>query len=217
MITFMAVPFFDTGQFFVDTYLLLLPLLVGLLLRLLAPTRDRDAALLYKIVSRGLFVARLQQAVKPRTRKRRKKFKLKPVSSRQVANDATNSRVRTYLLPFAWTTFRLGCRVESMLRTLCLKRWRYLPCISKPHRSRAIRLALRADEGGHSSRIRFDSDSIPIGIDNHASRCLANERRLFEDLRPFRSGRVGGIEGGLQIEGQGTLVLDLTDDDGKPH
>jgi hypothetical protein len=54
-------------------------------------------------------------------------------------------------------------------------------------------------------------------VDNHASRCLANERRLFENLRPFRSGRIGGIEGGLEIKGQGTLVLDVNDDNGKPH
>ncbi len=54
-------------------------------------------------------------------------------------------------------------------------------------------------------------------MDNHASRCLANNARLFENLRPFCSGQVGGIEGGLEIKGQGTLVLDMSDDNGKPH
>jgi hypothetical protein len=28
---------------------------------------------------------------------------------------------------------------------------------------------------------------------------------------------VGGIKGGLEIKGQGTLVLDMNDDNGKPH
>jgi hypothetical protein len=36
-------------------------------------------------------------------------------------------------------------------------------------------------------------------------------------LCPFHSGRVGGIEEGLEIKGQGTLVLDVNDDNGKPH
>jgi hypothetical protein len=47
--------------------------------------------------------------------------------------------------------------------------------------------------------------------------CLAQDKRLFENLNPFCSGRVGGIEGGLQIKGQGTLVLDINNDNGRPH
>ncbi len=54
-------------------------------------------------------------------------------------------------------------------------------------------------------------------MDNHTSCCLAKKRRLFENLRPFRSGPIGGIEGGLEIKGQGTLVLDIKDDNRKPH
>jgi hypothetical protein len=45
-------------------------------------------------------------------------------------------------------------------------------------------------------------DSIPIGIDNHASQCMVNDKRLFEDLRLDQAEQqVGGINDGLAIAG----------------
>ncbi len=48
-----------------------------------------------------------------------------------------------------------------------------------------------------AKRCHFDTDSFKIGIDNHASRCMSNNRAHFEHFRPF--------------------VFKLEDDDGKIH
>ncbi len=66
--------------------------------------------------------------------------------------------------------------------------------------------------------VRFDSDSYLIGMDNHASRCMANAPHLFEDLRlNDNKGQVDGINSGLDIAGQGTFKFNITDDAGKVH
>ncbi len=66
--------------------------------------------------------------------------------------------------------------------------------------------------------VRFDSDSYFIGVDNHASRCMANAPHLFEDLRlDDNKGQVDGINSGLDIAGQGTFKFNITNDDGKIH
>jgi hypothetical protein len=61
-------------------------------------------------------------------------------------------------------------------------------------------------------------DFILIGIDNHASWCMANGKRLFEDLHlnPAKQ-QFGGINDGLVIVGWGTLVITLNDNSGRPH
>ena len=66
---------------------------------------------------------------------------------------------------------------------------------------------------------RFDTDSFKIGVDNHASRCMANSPSFFENLRIITKSRnrVGGIQGGLAIRGEGTFVFDIEDDNGKVH
>ena len=55
------------------------------------------------------------------------------------------------------------------------------------------------------SNLHFDSDSYPIGVDNHASRCMANAPHLFRDLKLIPEGeQVSGIGEGLAIKGVGT-------------
>jgi hypothetical protein len=66
--------------------------------------------------------------------------------------------------------------------------------------------------------VRFDSYSYLIGVDNHASRCMANAPHLFEDLRlDNNKEQVDGINSGLDIVGQETFKFNNTDDDGKLH
>ncbi len=66
--------------------------------------------------------------------------------------------------------------------------------------------------------VRFDSDFYLIGVDNHASRCMANAPHLFEDLRlNDNKGQVDRINSGLDIMGQGTFKFNITNDDGKIH
>jgi hypothetical protein len=69
-----------------------------------------------------------------------------------------------------------------------------------------------------ASDVRFDSDSFAVGVDNHASRCMGNNKRLFDNLVLARSAqRIGGISKGLSIQGKGTLVLNINDDTGRTH
>ncbi len=59
--------------------------------------------------------------------------------------------------------------------------------------------------------IRFDSNSFCIGIDTHASRCMANAPHLFENLRLSDKGKVQGINNGLEIKGKGTFKFKIED------
>jgi hypothetical protein len=66
--------------------------------------------------------------------------------------------------------------------------------------------------------VRFDSNSYPIGVDNHASTCMANAPHLFENLHLNKNnGQVDGITSGLDIAGQGIFKFNITDNDGKAH
>ncbi len=65
--------------------------------------------------------------------------------------------------------------------------------------------------------VRFDSDSYLIGVDNHASKCMANAPHLFEDLHLNNKGQVDGINSGLNIAGQGIFKFNITNNDGKLH
>jgi hypothetical protein len=69
-----------------------------------------------------------------------------------------------------------------------------------------------------NNQVHFDSDSYPVGINNHASRCMVNSPHLFEDLKLSNSkGEVDRISKGLAIKGTGTFKFVLTDNDGKAH
>ncbi len=61
------------------------------------------------------------------------------------------------------------------------------------------------------------SDSYPIGVDCHASHCMANAPHLFEDLKLKAVGEVEGIKQGLDIKGIGTFKFKMEDDNGKTH
>ncbi len=115
----------------------------------------------------------------------------------------------TYLVPLGMATFRVGCRIE-----ICLQRLRHLigkplPCFQ----------ALLSQEGDPTcAQVHFDMDSYPIGVDNHASRCMVNAPHLLEDLVLAPQGRqVNGIAAGVAIEGTGTYVMRLEDNKGNTH
>jgi len=70
----------------------------------------------------------------------------------------------------------------------------------------------------NESYLCFDSNSYTIGVDNHASRCIANSPHLFTDLTLVPQGKqVKGIGAGLSIEDVGTYVMRIQDDNGKLH
>ncbi len=65
--------------------------------------------------------------------------------------------------------------------------------------------------------IHFNSDSYPIGIDTHTTRCMANTPHLFEDLKLGDVGEVEGIKSGLNIKGAVTFKFKIKDDNGMMH
>jgi hypothetical protein len=117
--------------------------------------------------------------------------------------------LQAYLLLAAFAAFKVGCCVESFIRRFSGPPIRDPTCLA--HQSKAM-LQLAPPP------FRFDLDSYPIGVDNHASRCMANAPHLFEDLHLNKDkGQVDGINSGLDIAGQGTFKFSITDDNGKSH
>jgi len=87
-------------------------------------------------------------------------------------------RWHTYLFAALWLTFQVGCCVEAMLRTAI--KWVHALRWPDPLK---IRLALQANcHLALANDLRFDSNSFAIGVDNHASRCMGNNKRLFDNL-----------------------------------
>ncbi len=138
--------------------------------------------------------------------KRVKRYK-KPI--RELQDKAKNQMLQTYLFPAAFAALKVGCCVES-----------FLQCFSGPPIWDPTCLALQSESMLQVAPppVRFDSDSYPVGVDNHASKCMANAPNLFEDLRlDNNKGQVDGINSGLDIPGQGTFRFNITNDDGKIH
>jgi hypothetical protein len=82
--------------------------------------------------------------------------------------------MQTYMFPALFTAYKVGCRVEAFLR-----RFSGPPTWVHSHLAFQCEAMLQSV----SSPVRFDSDSYPIGVDSHASRCIVNKAHLFEDLR----------------------------------
>ncbi len=145
---------------------------------------------------------------KPRVvpRRKSKRYK-KPV--RKLQNKIKDHTLRTFPFSAAFAAFKVGCRVESFIRPFLG------PPIWDPNH-----LALQSETTLQVAPppVRFDSDSYLIGLDNHASRCMANAPHLFEDLRlDNNKGQVDGINSGLDIAGQGTIKFNIINNDGKLH
>jgi hypothetical protein len=118
--------------------------------------------------------------------------------------------LQTYLFPAAFAAFKVGCHIESFLqRFLGPPIWD--PTCLALQRELTLQLA--------SPLVRFDSDSYPVGVDNHTSKCMANAPHLFEDLRlDDNKGQVDvGINSGLDMAGQRTFKFNIINDDEKAH
>jgi hypothetical protein len=77
----------------------------------------------------------------------------------------------SYLVPAFFAAIKVGCPIEAYLR-------KFMRPPQKAPRFLALQSAFLDNPA-----VRFDSDSFFIGIDNHASRCMANAPHLFEDLQ----------------------------------
>lgn len=67
--------------------------------------------------------------------------------------------------------------------------------------------------------LHFDTDSFDIGVDNHASRCMSNDRKHFVgNITPLKGHKVKGIGNKmLQVKGVGTISWKIEDDQGMVH
>jgi hypothetical protein len=118
----------------------------------------------------------------------------------------------TYLFTALWFSFRVGCCVEAVLGTAI----KWVHAVRWP--STLVRLAFQAQRSSPRNDVWFNSNLFAIGVDNHASRCMGNDKRIFKNLvLACTAQQVGGISKGLVIKGKGTLVVTINDDNGKPH
>jgi hypothetical protein len=79
-------------------------------------------------------------------------------------------KLRAHLFALTIASLKAGCRVESSLQNL-------------RHLHHAWFTALQGTHGNPwSNQVHFDSDSFPIGVDNHASYCYVNSPHLLDDL-----------------------------------
>jgi hypothetical protein len=117
--------------------------------------------------------------------------------------------LRTYIFLAIFAAFKVGCQVEVFL-------WRFLG----PPIWDSTYLALQSKTTLQSAplTIRFDSDSYPIGVDNHAAKCMANTPHLFDNLHLNNNNEcVNGITSGLDLAGEGTFKFNVTDNNGNAH
>ena len=193
----------DTGQeIFTYLFLNILPIFIFILLHLAYPTKTLATTIAK--------TAPWRLRGKPRAIRctRIKRYKI-PVRDNQVKNKTSGATIRTYLFPALFAAYKVGCRVEIFLR-----RFYGPPIWDHSHLAFHSETTLQSA----SSPVRFDSDSYPIGVDSHASRCMVNKPHLFEDLRLNKDkGQVDGISNGLAIAGEGTFKFNIKDDDGKQH
>jgi hypothetical protein len=209
LVAFMAGPL-DTGQE-IATYLLLhlIPIVIyqlvflaipedPMLLRILANTLIKTAAWCLRGHPHG---------ARPKKTKCFKKSKKKLISKDQEIQDTTiKNKLPTYLVPALFAALKVGCRIEAKLR-------RFLCPLKRAPWFLALQSAFLDNPA-----VRFNSDSFSIGINNHASRCMANAPHLFENLHlTNNAGEVNGIGEGLAIKGKGTFKFLLKDNNRKTH
>ena len=207
LVTCMAGPL-DTGQE-IATYLLLhfIPLLIYHLLYLVLPQDPTSFHFLAKTIAQtsAWHLRGHPRGARPKIVKCFKKPKKKLVS-KEIQDKTITKKLPTYLVPSLFAVFKVGCCVENKIR-------RFLRPLQRAPRLLALQSAYLTNPA-----VRFDSDSFFIGIDNHASRCMANAPHLFEDLHLIdNAGEVNGIGEGLAIKGKGIFKFSIEDDNGKIH
>jgi hypothetical protein len=193
----------DTGKDIL-TYLFLnfLPIFIIILLHVAYPTKTLATA----IIKSASWRLRGEPRAIHHTRVKRYKI---PVRNHQAKNKTSDATMQTYLFLVLFTAYKVGCRVEVFLQ-----RFSGPPTWAHSHLAFQSEATLQSA----SPPVRFNSDSYPIGVNSHASKCMANKARLFEDLRLNKDKRqVNGISDGLAIAGEGTFKFTIKDDEGKQH
>jgi hypothetical protein len=132
--------------------------------------------------------------------------------------DDSKDKLQTYLVPLVVSLLKVGCYVKSSLRRCQLREILAYCCLRELlSKTTSTYSALASAVKDVTATIQFDSDSFPIGIDFHASHCMANAPHLFEDLKLTKIEEVEGIKQGLVIRGIGTFKFKIEDSNGKTH
>ncbi len=117
----------------------------------------------------------------------------------------TRQKLRVHLFALTIASPKVGCCVKS---SLCGLR----------HPNHAHFTALQGTHGKpRRNQVHFDSDSFPIGVDNHTSYCMVNYPHLLENLVLSKEGTVDGINEWFKIQGKGTFKFTIMDNNGRPH
>ena len=121
-------------------------------------------------------------------------------------------------LAAAWFISMLGCTLESFVQRAKKSVFGCQQSFCTRHRVRSTALQ-GTHQNHHLTSVRFDSDSYLMGVDGHASYCMANSTDQFDgDLRLIDGDhQVDGIGSGIAIKGIGTFKFRLEDDEGQVH
>jgi hypothetical protein len=96
-------------------------------------------------------------------------------SRRAIKQERLTWKWRAYLFPFLWKAYQVGCCVEWGLRSVI--KWLHFLCL--PHLAWTAHrtVALQANQPRRATaRARFDLDSFAVGVNNHASCCMGNDK-----------------------------------------
>ncbi len=137
--------------------------------------------------------------------------KKKP-SMRLQTESTIKAKLRTYLVSVAVFAFKVGCHAEGRLRELIASH-HLRELLSFPQ----LTFTALSSVVDRTRAVHFDSNSYPIGIDTHATRCMANAPHLFEDLKLRDVGEVEGIKSGSDIKGTRTFKFKINDNNGMTH
>jgi hypothetical protein len=161
----------DTGQYI--TYLLLLsylPIFI-ILIENAIPRDPTSHHYLMATILRGT-PWHLRGTICVLGCKRVKRY-IKPVRHLISGNNVKpTSKLLPYLLLAAIAYFWVGCCVESFCHPLIC------PSPATPCFLGLMEASEDLTSMGNN-QVRFDLDSYPVGIDNHASRCMVNSPHLF--------------------------------------
>ena len=87
----------------------------------------------------------------------------------------------------------------------------------KRHQYKMFCYSGKEDTYHETNYLHFDTDSFQIGIDNHSSRCISpNPRDFIGPIQPSNN-VLNGIAGSLKVQGIGTIIWKIRDDNGKIH
>jgi hypothetical protein len=151
----------DTGQFLTYLFILILPFIIHSFISQVIHHDPNELKVLRRALIQGQPWT-LRETRRPWPRKKVKRYK--PSVSIVCEGVNTSSKLQTHLISLAMAAFRVGCHVE------CFLCW-----VGHLGRPLTRFTAMTGEAGSHlDPYMRFDSDFIQIGVNNHASFCMAN-------------------------------------------